>query len=226
VVVLLHGGFWRDRYGCDLMEPLARDLASRGTAAWNVEFRRLGGGGGWPTTLEDVAAGIDALVDLESAGVPLDLTAVACVGHSAGGHLALWAAARPGLPPGAPGAAPRVRIARAVGQAAVSDLADAARTCLSERAAERLLGGSPDHVPGRYALASPFERLPLGVPQLLVHGEADATVPVGMSRRYHLAAGAAGDRCELRSLPDVDHLEHLDPGSAAWRCVLEWLGSG
>jgi pimeloyl-ACP methyl ester carboxylesterase len=90
VVVLIHGGFWRDRYRRDLMEPLAHDLCRRGVAAWNIEFRRLDAGGGWPETGEDVATAIDALAGLEA---PLDLDDVTVVGHSAGGHLALWAAA-------------------------------------------------------------------------------------------------------------------------------------
>ena len=99
VVVLLHGGFWHAMYGRRLMSKLAADLAANGVAAWNLDYRGIGGGGGWPATFDDVAAGIDAL-----AAIPgLDLTRVTAVGHSAGGQLALWAAARPGLPAGMPG---------------------------------------------------------------------------------------------------------------------------
>ncbi len=116
VAVLLHGGFWRIGFNRTLMNPLALDLLGRGWAVWNVEYRRLGigwgGGGGWPATFADVGAGIDALADLRDA--PLDLGRVFAIGHSAGGHLALWAAARPGLPAGAPGAA------RAAGDADVT----------------------------------------------------------------------------------------------------------
>src|ERR1700677_1310495 len=97
-VVVVHGGFWRARYDLSLGRPLAADLAARGYAAWNLEYRRSGGGGGWPTTFEDVAAGIDLL-----AALPVETSRVVAVGHSAGGHLGVWAAGRAGLPAGAPG---------------------------------------------------------------------------------------------------------------------------
>ena len=189
---------------------------------WNLEYRRIGwrSRGGWPATFEDVAAGIDALGE---AGERLDLDRVVAIGHSAGGHLALWAAARPGLPAGAPGAEPRVRVAGAVAQAGVVDLREAARAGLSRGAAEILLGGPPDRVPERYELVSPIERLPLGVPQLLVHGDADESVPPSMARRYAERAVDAGDRCELVELPGCGHFEHLDPASRAWRAVTRWL---
>lgn len=98
-VVLVHGGFWRARYDLSLGRPLAADLVRRGYAVWNLEYRRAGAGGGWPATFEDIAAGIDHLADL-----PVGTSRVVAIGHSAGGHLAAWAAGRAGLPPGAPGA--------------------------------------------------------------------------------------------------------------------------
>jgi acetyl esterase/lipase len=156
VAVVIHGGFWRDAYDRSLMDGLCRDLASAGWAAWNLEYRRLGGGGGWPQTFDDVAAGIDHLGSLVE-----DPRVVVTIGHSAGGHLAFWAAVR---------REPRVRVTHAVAQAGVVDLVEAARLGLSRSAAEELLGGSPAAVPERYELASPAARLPLRVPQLLVHG--------------------------------------------------------
>ena len=115
---------------------------------------------------------------------PLDLARVVAVGHSAGGHLAFWAAARRGLAAGAPGAEPRVRVAAAVAQAGVVDLREAARLRLSRDVVRTLLGGPPGKVPKRYDAASPIEQLPLGVPQLLVHGEADDVVPISIARGY------------------------------------------
>jgi acetyl esterase/lipase len=191
VAVLLHGGFWRERYDRHLMDDLCRDLAGRGWAAWNLEYRRLGDGGGWPATFDDVEAGIRSV------------KADVAIGHSAGGHLALWAAAR-GL------------VTRAVSQAGVVDLAEAARLGLSNGAADELVGG--DH--SLFSKVSPRELLPLGVPHLLVHGEEDETVPVQMSRSY---AEAAGDEATLVTLPGVGHYEHLDPTTAAWQAVIEWL---
>ncbi len=223
MAVLIHGGFWRARYDLRLEDRLVADLAGRGWAVWNLEYRRLGwrSRGGWPGTFEDVAAGIDQLGRLDA---PLDLSRVVAIGHSAGGQLALWAAARPGLPAGAPGAEPRVRLSGAVSQAGVVDLREAAHLGLSRHAAESLLGGTAGKLPQRYDLASPIERLPLGVPQLLVHGEAYEVVPVELSRRHARRAAEAGDPCELVELPGVGHDEHLDQGSAAWPPVTAWLG--
>ena len=219
VAVLLHGGFWQAAFGRGLMAEVSADLAANGVAAWNLEYRRIGGGGGWPATFEDVAAGIDAL-----AAIPdLDLTRVTAVGHSAGGHLALWAAARPGLPAGAPGAAPAVVVTAAVAQAGVLDLAGADRLGLGGRAVSQLLGGRVDQVPDRYRLASPLERLPLGVPQLLVHGRRDGHVPAEGSERYAEAARAKGDRVDLAILPDAGHMDLIDPASPGWALVREWL---
>jgi acetyl esterase/lipase len=207
--VLIHGGFWRDAYDRSLMDGLCEDLASAGWSAWNLEYRRLGGGGGWPNTFEDVAAGIDHLAELGD-----DLSVVVTIGHSAGGHLALWAASR---------SDPRVRVTHAVAQAGVVDLVEAARLGLSGAAAEQLLGGSPADVPDRYELASPAARLPLGIPQLLVHGGRDEIVPAAMSRAYAEAASEAGDRVDLAVHDSLGHFEHLDPASPAWRSVRDWL---
>ena len=198
VVAVIHGGFWRARYERDLMEPLCRDLAARGYEAWNVEYRRLGSGGGWPATFEDVRA---AAADVEEPFVT--------VGHSAGGHLALWLAAERGA-------------TLAVAQAGVVDLEEAWRLGLSTEVAAELLGGSPREVPERYAAASPAARLPLGVRQLLVHGKRDDTVPVEMSRAYALRAREAGDEVELVET-DEGHFECLEPSSASWSVIVERL---
>jgi fermentation-respiration switch protein FrsA (DUF1100 family) len=116
-----------------------------------------------------------------------------------------------------------VAITHAVGQAAVSDLERAAELGLGHGAARRFLGGSPSRRPERYALASPRARLPLGRPILLVHGERDDIVPVGMSRDVAEAARAAGDSCDLAAFPDDGHFECIDARSPAWRRVVEWL---
>lgn len=215
VVVVVHGGFWRQAYGLELGRPLATDLAAAGLAAWNVEYRRVGGGGGWPATFEDVAAAVDLLAGpaQQAAGGRLPLDRVVAVGHSAGGHLATWLAARPGLPAGAPGAAPSVRLRGVVSQAGVLDLVDGAERSVGAGAMQDLLGGEPAAVPDRYALASPIARLPLGVPVVCVHGTADRNVPIRQSERFVAAAGAAA---ELVSLPGVDHFAVIDPGTPAW----------
>jgi acetyl esterase/lipase len=214
VAVVVHGGFWRRAYGLELGRPLAADLAAAGLAAWNIEYRRVGAGGGWPATLADAAAAVDALADT---GRPeLDLDRVVAVGHSAGGHLAVWLAARPGLPPEAPGAEPRVRLRGVVSQAGVLDLVDAAVTGVGFTAVPDLMGGMPDEVPGRYAVGSPIARVPVGVPVVCVHGTADRNVPLRQSERYVGAARAVGDPAELLALPGVEHFEVISPGEPAW----------
>lgn len=224
VVIVVHGGFWRPAYGVELARPLAADLAGAGFAAVAVEYRRVGEGGGWPGTLADVAAALDCLPGLKEAA-RLDLTDVAAVGHSAGGQLAAWLAARDQLPPGVPGAAPRVRVTTAVLQAGVLDLDAADRQRLGGGAVRAFLGGSADEVPERYAAADPVRLLPTGARVLCVHGSADDVVPVEQSRRYADAAADAGDRVELRVLPG-DHMTLIDPASAAWAAVRDWLAHG
>jgi acetyl esterase/lipase len=224
VVALLHGGFWRATRTLELMRPLAADLAGRGFAAWNLEYRRVGQpGGGWPGTCEDVAAGLDHLAGL-AGRAPLDLDRLVVAGHSAGGHLALWSAARAGLPRGAPGAAPLVAPCLAVSLAGVCDLHAGAADGIGEDAVAGFLGATPDQAPERYRLASPRSRLPLGVGQLLVHGDADTRVPVEQSRAYAAAAAAAGDPVELVELAGVDHMAVIDPASPAWAEVTHRLG--
>jgi len=192
-VAVFHGGFWRDAYDRHLMDDLCEDLAGDGWAAWNVEYRRLGSGGGWPATFDDVTAALD-LIDAPCV----------TVGHSAGGHLALWASTHP-------------NVTRAVAQAGVSDLEEAIRLGLSRGVARELLGD------GELAHCSPAARLPLGVPQLLVHGTKDPLVPVEMSEAYAERARAAGDSVDVAILRRVGHFEHLDPESPAWAAVREWL---
>jgi dipeptidyl aminopeptidase/acylaminoacyl peptidase len=170
---------------------------------WNIEYRRLGSGGGWPHTFEDVAAAIEAL--------PLEARRIVAIGHSAGGQLAVWAAAQGS------------RLAGAVSQAGALDLEELARLGTSDGVVHQLLGGTPGEVPHRYAQASPARRLPIGVPLLLVHGERDDDVPVHVSRAFAAAATEAGDDCELVVIDDESHYEHLEPGSRCWEAVIEWL---
>ena len=227
VAVVIHGGFWRSAYALDLGRPLAATLPDRGWAALNIEYRRVGNGGGYPATLDDVAAAIDllAVAGLAAArekGLDLDLTRVVTIGHSAGGHLAAWAATRLGQDPGSPGAGPAVAVSAVVSQAGVLDLRASAQDGLGADAAQAFLGGDPDTVPGRYDEVSPIERLPLGVPTLCVHASADGNVPISQSERFVEAAEAAGDDTELSTV-DGDHFVVIEPRDPSWALVLDWL---
>jgi acetyl esterase/lipase len=220
--VIIHGGFWRAEYGADLGAPLAADLAKRGYAAWNMEYRRVGNGGGWTSTFDDVAAGIDLLTSFADVGITLDLEHVVAIGHSAGGQLATWAAGRPGLPAGAPGSNPAVRITGVVSQAGVLDLVRAANEGVGGSAVPDLLGGSPSAQPDRYTLASPQARIPLAVPVRCVHSQADESVPFSQSTGYVTAATAAGEDARLVEVRG-EHLDLIDPSSSAWRAVIDLL---
>lgn len=221
VVVVIHGGYWHVEYGLDLGAPLAADLAAHGLAAWNIEYRRIENGGGWPATFDDVATATDVLAGpvQDAARGRLDLAQVRIVGHSAGGQLGVWLAGRPILPAGAPGSAPQVRVQRVVSQAGVLDLLAAERDGLGGGAVRELMGTSSSKDPQRYLLASPQQRLPIGVPVTCVHGDADITVPPSQSANYVSAAQAAGDSATLVQVPGADHFALIDPSTPAWtRC--------
>jgi acetyl esterase/lipase len=205
VVVVIHGGFWRAEYGIEYARPLVSSLVAAGWAAYAIEYRRVGNGGGTPETFDDVAAAIDALSEQDT-----DTSTVIAIGHSAGGHLAVWAAGRTD---------PTVAVTAAVSQAGVLDLVDASRSGLGGGAADALLGRPAS---GADAEWDPFQQIPLAVPVICVHGTGDDIVPIEQSRTYVAAAGAAGADAELVEL-DGDHFVVIDPTSAAWATQLDLL---
>ena len=213
LVVMLHGGFWRAEYDRRYTYAMCAAWAAEGYAVASVEYRRTGGpGGGTPGTFVDVAAALDALC--ATATVP-----VVVAGHSAGGHLAVWASLRHGLPPGAPGRlAGPPPLAGVIALAGVLDLGAAVDLDLDGGAALELLrgGGDVDAAldradPVRLARSAPVP----GPPAILLHGDADPLVPLALSRAYADAAGA-----DLRVLPGIGHFEPVDPLSTAWPHVL------
>ena len=189
-----------------MSKAVSADLARRGRAAWNIEYRRIGRrqGGGWPATFDDVAAAIDKLAEL---GDPrLDLGDVS---GSATPPAASWRSGRraQGFARG---------VAARGGSAAPCDLSAAG-------AAHDLLGGTPEEVPARYALADPMQLVPLRIPILLVHGEDDETVPLIRSLKFAEAAARAGDDVELVEPVPGGHRTHIDPRSKAWQVAADWL---
>ncbi len=208
LVVLIHGGFWRDQYHCDLMHPLAESLYDAGYASWNIEYRRVGPtGGGYPTTLTDVRAGIDHVTgpDWSDPGWP----ALVVIGHSAGGHLALWNASR---------ADAGTRPALTIGLAAVADVIAANRNRVGVDATTNFFGGDIDDVPENYAAGQPNPASFHGR-VVLIHGDTDDSVPLAQS--YAIADHV--DRLEV--LEGVDHFDVINPDHASWQIVVDELTS-
>jgi acetyl esterase/lipase len=236
VVIFLHGGFWRAAFDRTHTGPLAEALASAGFAVCTPEFRRTGQpGGGWPGTFDDVAAAVDALPGLVAAaavaaGGRADLGRVVLAGHSAGGHLALWAAGRGALPETGrwPAVAGAAGVAGVVSLAGVCDLAACFRLGLGGDAAGALMGGGPDRHPDRYRAADPMGLLPTGIPGWLVHGSADDRVPAELSILYAERGREAGDLVTCELLAGCGHFEVIDPLSGAWPAVLAafWAAAG
>jgi acetyl esterase/lipase len=224
VVVLIHGGFWRALYDLEYLSAVGDALAAAGIATWNIEYRRIGNpGGGYPGTFHDVARAIDFLRELAPRH-NLDLARVVTLGHSAGGHLAVWAAARTRIPAGNAillrDSAP-LMLRAAFALAGVVDLRAAWRHRLSNQVVEEFIGGAPEKFPERYAVASPMELLPLGVKQVLVHGTEDENVPLGISADYVAAAAARGDDATLIAQRGAGHFEMVDPSSREWAIVFQ-----
>lgn len=204
VVVVIHGGFWQAQYDLSLGRPLAVALAASGWTAYNIEYRRVGNGGGWPTTFDDVSAAIDALAGVDD----LDTSRVITLGHSAGGHLAVLAASRRD---------PVVAVTAAVSQAGVLDLAAASRDDLGGGAVARLL--APESV---VRAADPTALVPVSVPVRCIHGRSDDVVPLSQSTDYVDRATASGGDAEL-VVVDGDHFTVIDTGSTAWTATLRLL---
>jgi acetyl esterase/lipase len=220
VVVVIHGGFWRARFSLEHIGHACAALTSTGLATWNIEYRRIGNpGGAWPGTFLDVAAGVDHLREIAPRH-NLDLSRVVVIGHSAGGHLALWLAGRSRIPAGGPLYIPSpLPVKAAISLAGVADLRRGWEMALSNGVVQDLIGGTPEEMPERYATASPIELLPLGVRQVLIRGTEDENVPFEISRAYHQSALSKGDDCELITLQGAGHFEVIDPRSQEWQQV-------
>ncbi len=208
VVVSLHGGYFQAQYGLDLHEPMARRLVEAGCAVANVEYRRADAGGSFEESTADVVAAVGALDVLDGLdGVDLR-PGLAVVGHSAGGYLALWAAAHP-----------QVRLVVAL--AAASDLVDCVRGGYDGGGIVRWMGATPQAAPERYVAADLLARLPTAATTWLVHGTADPLVPAAQSVRFAAAARAAGDDTHLELLDSEGHFTVIEPGSDAFG---RWFG--
>jgi acetyl esterase/lipase len=217
LVLMIHGGCWTKSVATlEIMNWAAEDLRKGGVAVWNIEYRGVDeAGGGYPGTYQDVAAALDAIRPFAKP-YGLDLSRTLLLGHSAGGHLALWAAARPKLPKSSPlYTAHPITASAVIDLAGLADLqADTDTACGAEPVAAMVGQPSPGR-PDVYADTSPAALVPLGVPQYVIHGAADGTVKPAVGYAYAAKALAAGDRVEML-YPPGGHVEEISPGAPSW----------
>lgn len=221
VVVVVHGGCWLSAYDRQYMAHLSEKLTQAGYATWNLEFRRVGDvGGGWPGTFLDVAKGTDYVRELAKT-YPLDTKRVVVMGHSAGGHLALWLAARRNLPKSSPLYTKKpLKLKGVVSLAGIPDLESySLQKGSCNEAVPQLLGGMPEEQPARYTDASPTTLLPLRVPSRLIQGALDPIVPVAQSQQFTEQAKAKGDDAALILLEQAGHFDLVAPHSPAYEQV-------
>jgi acetyl esterase/lipase len=204
VVMMVHGGFWRAKYDLAHAGPFCAALAREGFTTANLEYRRVGNGGGWAMSFDDVRHGLVAVAERLKASPVV-------VGHSAGGHLALRLAEDP------------ANLRAVVALAPVADLCLAYDLHLSNDAVVEFIGGTPEDKPHAYAAADPAHH-PSAVHRILIHGMSDDTVPVDLSRAYVRARDDDEGSVELIELPNASHLDVIDPESTAWIVVLDAVG--
>ncbi len=218
VIINIHGGFWRAAYDLTHAGHLSQAITNLGFATWNIEYRRIGNGGGYPNTFIDVVNAINHL-RIVAPQYNLDLDRAIVMGHSAGGLMASWVGSR------------HVETLHAtslhlkpkwiISLAGVVDLRRALELGLSNNVVKDFIGGAPQEFPDRYAASSPIELLPSRTKQILIHGEDDDIVPIEIAQRYYDAALAKGDDVKLITLKGMGHFEVIDPKSAAWKTVCE-----
>ena len=221
VVVMVHGGCWQKEVADrTIMNWAAEDLRARGLAVWNIEYRGVDEtGGGYPGTFLDVGHAADALRD-QAAAHNLDLSRVAAFGHSAGGHLAMWLAARPRLPQSSPMRMDDpLKLVGVINSGGLADLAESKdvtdRSCLAD-IYDKLVGPISAARARVLSDTSPAEMLPLGVRQISVNGHEDRIAPPVLGESIARKARAAGDRAEAQVVMNSGHVELISPGTKAW----------
>ena len=219
LVVLIHGGGWQAPIGADVFVGFSRRLAERGLAVYNVEYRRVGLGGGWPTTFQDVAAALDHVPNVQAAHPSISTENAIVVGHSAGGQLAMWSGTRHNLDDDEIGAAPRFRPTYAISLAGALDLRQTVRE--GNPRALRAMGGRPNQVPDRYASVSPIENIDPDMPVVAMAGTADEVINPNQAGRYIAAVRKAGGRGTLVEFPGVKHTEIVDMSAPVFPEVVE-----
>lgn len=221
VAIFVHGGCWLSSFDISHSSALTAALARNGIATWSLEYRRVGDeGGGWPGTFQDIGQGADHLRSIADE-FELDLDRVIAMGHSAGGQLAIWLAARSQIPANTAVSADAPQpVMGVLALTPAPDLQGLHEMQVCGNVVDKLMGGSPAEYPGRYRLGDPMQIAPGGVPQVVIVGRHDADwAPSGL--RYFSAAKERGDNIRLIEAPDSGHFEIIDPDSTTWGIVLE-----
>ena len=230
MVVIIHGGFWKNHVGLEIMDNLANMITLNGFATWNIEYRRVGdAGGGYPGTFFDCENAVDYINTL-CKSYPLDPDRVIIIGHSAGGHLALWLAGRKKSSPSSiiGKTSPSVSIRGVISLAGVSDLEmmyhihrlQEINTQTRYNPTRDFIGGSPEEFSQRYKEASPIHLLPIDIPSVLIHGNLDINVPIGISSQFEKMASQAGDNVYLEEISHAEHFKVIDPDSEIKQVIL------
>ncbi len=218
IVILIHGGCWRAQFGLTQLGQLSKSLTELGFAVWNLEFRRLGNGGGWPASFEDIARGADHLVTIADK-YSLDLSNITAMGHSAGGHLALWLAGRHHLPLRSKLFSKQpLKFRRVISLAGIPDLVEGVQQNICRGACEELVGGLPNKIPELYRQSSPHFLLPFNIPQYHLVGVRDPIVPVEYLKPY-IAHAKQHDKVHFEVIPHIGHFEMVMPDTISWQYI-------
>lgn len=223
LLFVVHGGFWQSVYNLSHIGHLCAALTSKGIITCNIEYRRIGNpGGGWPGTFQDISLATHKIVQTTSSDPRFDHARTAILGHSAGGHLALWLAGCHRISKGSPiHIDEKQAVTKAISLAGVSDLRLAWKQKLGHGIVTRLMRGTPNEYPEKYDAGSPIELLPTGAIQALVHGSNDDIVPISQSEAYVEKAERLGDWPTFVKLNGTGHFELIDPESDAWPAVVK-----
>ena len=225
LVVFIHGGCWLSDYDITHTQALSTALSGQGYAVWSIEYRRVGNpGGGWPGTFQDIANAVDHVRGLAER-YSLDLNRIALMGHSAGGHLALWAASRKGFSNDNPFySSDPLGVKAVISLAGIPDVVQYSQggsSCNSP--VEQLFGGSHTKYPHRYSAGTPLDIVSLGVELVMLQGKADNIVPLTQARSYIQSLRNPDPDFQLQLLAEAGHFDLIHPGAPAWQHVLTAL---
>ena len=219
LVVLIHGGSWKSQLDAQTMRAYAVDLAERGMAVYNIEYRRVGSGGGWPTTFTDVANALDFVPEIDKQFPQITVDDELVVGHSAGAQLAMWAGTRNQLNANEVGHSPKFRPTRVVSLAGPLDMVYAANH--GNDRIVTVLGGTPQEVPDRYASVDPLQNIDPTMPVVAIHGTADTLVPPILSERYIKEVDRRDGIGDLVMLKGEDHVSIVSSNSPEYGNILD-----